>query len=75
MILHVQVNEDGTMNAEIPRSLWGKKVLISIDRAVASEPSDWKKISEILEEADALDFQRRSHDSILSDLKAFRETE
>ncbi|QTA85963.1 hypothetical protein [Desulfonema magnum] len=75
MILHAQVNEDGTLNAEIPKSLWGKRVLISIDRAVSSESSDWQKISEILEEADMLNFPRRSHDKILADLRAFRETE
>jgi hypothetical protein len=75
MMLHAQVNEDGTLTAEIPRSLRGKSVLISADRSVSSECPDWRKISEILQEADCLDFPRRSHDKILADLRAFRETE
>lgn len=75
MMLHAQANEDGTLSAEIPRPLWGKGAVISADRAVSSECPDWRKISEILEEADRLDFPRRSHDEILADLRAFRETE
>ncbi len=75
MILHAQVNEDGILNARIPGSLWGKRVLISMETAPSSDLTDWEKISEILEEADTLDFPRRNHDRILADLRAFRGVE
>ena len=37
MILHAEINQDGTLNFSIPKFLWGKRVIISI-----TEESDSK---------------------------------
>jgi hypothetical protein len=42
---------------------------------IDSESSNWDQISEILAKADTLDFPRRTHEEILAELRAFRETE
>jgi hypothetical protein len=63
------------LNPSITKFFWGKKVIISIDEETEYETSNWDKISEVLEEADALDFPRKTHEEILRELRAFRETE
>jgi hypothetical protein len=73
MILNATVNQDGTLNAKIPKALWGQQVTISITSKIEST-SSWDNISEILKEADALNFPRKTHEEIISDLRAFRET-
>jgi hypothetical protein len=74
MILHAQVNKDGTLTTKLPKSLWGKRIVISVVSETEAE-SDWKDIEKTFEDADRLDFPRRSHKEILRDLKAFRESE
>ncbi len=37
MILHAQINQDGTLNASLPELFWGKKVVI-----VLSEEYDYE---------------------------------
>jgi hypothetical protein len=74
MILNATVNPDGTLNAMIPKFLWGKPVTISIFPQVKSQ-SSWESISDILKEADALDFPRQTHEEILNELRTFRETQ
>jgi hypothetical protein len=74
MILHAEVNQDGTLSAMIPAFLWGKKVTVSITPSNESK-SSWEKISEIFKESDALDFTRKTHEEILSELRTVRETQ
>ncbi|EDN65966.1 hypothetical protein BGP_4471 [Beggiatoa sp. PS] len=74
MILNATINSDGTLNTIIPKFLWGKPVTISITPQTESH-SSWESISEIFQEADALDFPRKTHQEILSELRTFRETQ
>jgi hypothetical protein len=48
MILHVEVNQDGTLNLPIPQFLWGKKVIISITEESDSKLSNRENLSEPL---------------------------
>jgi len=75
MILQAEINKEGTLNVSIPQILWGKKVTVSINEEIESETSNWDKISAALEKVDALEFPHRTHDEILAELRAFRETE
>ncbi len=74
MILQAEVSKRGILTAKVPKSLWGKKVKVSI-KEPPSEKSNWEQISEIFDQADALDFPRRTHAEILKELRAFKETE
>ncbi len=74
MIFHAEVSKRGILTAKVPKSLWGKKVKVSI-KETEQEQSNWEKISKIFEEADTLDFPRRSHEDILKELRSFKETE
>ncbi|HLC15407.1 MAG TPA: hypothetical protein VJL89_04190 [Thermodesulfovibrionia bacterium] len=73
MILHTEVNEDGTLNTIIPKSLWGKRIVITVEKK--AEESDWEILENIFNEADKIDFPRRTHEEILRELNTFRETE
>jgi hypothetical protein len=75
MILQAEINKEGTLNPSIPKFFWGKKVTISINEEIESETSNWKEISAALEKVDALELPRRTHDEILAELRAFKETE
>jgi hypothetical protein len=74
MILNATVNPDGTLNAMIPKFLWGKQLTISITPQAESQHS-WESINDIFQEVDALDFPRKTHEEILTELRAFRETQ
>ncbi len=63
MILQAEITKKGTLNAKIPKSLWGKKVVVSIQEP---EQSNWDKISAALEKVDALDLPGRTHEEILA---------
>lgn len=54
MMLHAKVNEDGTLSANFPQRLWGKKVIISLTQEEEFETTNWDKISATLERVDAL---------------------
>ncbi|NJL59157.1 MAG: hypothetical protein HC887_05430 [Desulfobacteraceae bacterium] len=74
MILQAEITKKGTLNAKIPKSLWGKKVVVSIQETEAKQ-SNWDKISAALEKVDALDLPGRTYKEILVELRAFKETE
>ena len=74
MIFHTEVSKRGILTAKVPKSLWGKKVKVSI-KETEPEQSNWEKISAALEKVDALDLPGRTHDDILAELRAFKETE
>ncbi|MDM8560831.1 hypothetical protein [Candidatus Parabeggiatoa sp. HSG14] len=40
MILHAEINQDGSLNFPIPQFLWGKKVIISIKEESDSQLSN-----------------------------------
>ena len=48
------------------------KIIIEEDDTLP--PSQWERRSAILQEIDALDLPERTHEEILSELRAFRET-
>jgi hypothetical protein len=75
MMLHAKVNEDGTLSANIPEMLWGKKIVIFLTHEEELETTHWDNISELFKEADALDFPRKYHAEILRELRTFKETE
>jgi len=74
MILQAEVSKRGILTAKVPKSLWGKKVKVSI-KETKQEQSNWGKISAALKELDALNLPGRTHDEILAELRAFKETE
>ncbi|MEK8017431.1 MAG: hypothetical protein VSS75_011235 [Candidatus Parabeggiatoa sp.] len=39
MILHAQINQDGTLNATIPKLFWGKRVVIALSEEYDSVSS------------------------------------
>ncbi|MEZ4526747.1 MAG: hypothetical protein R2941_12575 [Desulfobacterales bacterium] len=83
MRVNAVVNKDGTLNTKFPKSLWGKKVTLSVtkeknlksDRKKSRSKSNWDEISAVFEKADQLDFPRKTHEQILRGLREFRETE
>ncbi len=79
MTLDAIVKEDGTLIAQAPKLLRGKRVKIIVRSTrrqyAAKKRSQWDDISAILNDARKLDIPRRSSDEILSELRAFRESE
>jgi len=45
MILHAEINQNGTLNFPIPQFLWGKKVIVSITEESGSKLSNRDNIS------------------------------
>jgi len=77
MIIQAEVSEDGLVKVSDPE-LRGKKILLAApDRKEMSSKgkTNCHEIWKIFQEADALDMPRRSHEEILRDLRAFRESE
>lgn len=76
MTLEAIVKEDGTLIAQVPRSLWGKKITIQIQEERPRKPArtQWDEIATILQEARTLDISRRTIDEILADVRDFRES-
>jgi hypothetical protein len=72
MRLEAVINEQGILTAQLPKSLWGKKVVVSVQVAPDS-PAE--TVLDIFAEADKLDFPRRTHTEILADLRALRASE
>jgi hypothetical protein len=51
MILHAQINKDGTLSTKLPKSLWGKKVIISVrQEVIESKELKEKNFDGLLEE-------------------------
>lgn len=71
MRLETIVNEQGILTAKLPESLYGKKVLISV-QAVSEKPVKSDTILDIFAEADRLGFPRRTHTEILEELRALK---
>ncbi len=72
MRLEAIVNEQGMLTAKFPKSLWGKKVLVSV-QAVPDKPAHGtNSVLDIFAEADKLAFPRRTHAEILEELRALR---
>ncbi|MEW6235028.1 MAG: hypothetical protein AB1656_06550 [Candidatus Omnitrophota bacterium] len=77
MIIQAEICEDGVVKVSDPE-LRGKKILLTApDRKETPTKgiTNWNEIWKIFQEADAIDFPRRSHEDILRDLRAFRESE
>ncbi|MCP4701345.1 MAG: hypothetical protein GY862_31495 [Gammaproteobacteria bacterium] len=75
MILHAEVNQKGILQAQLPNSFRGKKVVISIASEAEPATSNWAGIALALKNVDALPGSRRSHAEILNELRTLRETE
>ena len=80
MLMEAIVKDDGTLIAKVPKSLWGKKIHITIaesapEKQDAQTPSQWDLISSALQDARTLSLPRRTADDILSDLRDFRESQ
>lgn len=73
MILNGTVNQNGVLTAQVPESLRGKEVIISVLDQKHPQ-SNWKKISDALKEADSLDIPRKKHEVILAELKEMRQS-
>ena len=79
MVMEAIVKDDGTLIADIPKSLWGKKIHITIaesapEKREAQAPSQWDAISSALHDARKLSHPRRTADDILTELRNFRES-
>ncbi len=71
MKLEAIINEQGVLTTHFPKSLWGKKVLISVQQIHEKQPKI-ESILDVFAEADKLTFPRRSHEEILEELHALR---
>jgi len=69
MQLETVINEQGILTAKLPKSLWDKKVVVSV-QVVPEKQAE--TILDIFAEADKLDSPRRTHEEILEDLHALR---
>ncbi len=71
MKLEAIINEQGVLTIPFPKSLWGKKVLISVQQ-IHEKPVKTENILDVFAEADKLTFHRRSHEEILEELHILR---
>ena len=80
MVMEAMVKDDGTLIANIPESLWGKRVYITLAESILEKQekptqSQWDKISTVLHEARTISTSRRTADAILNELRDFRESQ
>lgn len=78
LTLNAEIKEDGTLLANIPQALWGKKVKITIHEKKIRQKypdtlSQWDALTKVFQEADRLDFPRRASEEILDEIHALRE--
>jgi len=73
MTLNTIIQEDGTLVAKLPKTFSGKHVRITIEDETPPS-SQWEQMSAILQEIDALHLPQRTHEDILNELRAFKET-
>jgi hypothetical protein len=79
LTLPAEIREDGTLIANIPQALWGKKVKITIrEKKIRQRYSDalsqWDALTKVFQETDGLDFPRRTSEEILDEIHALRES-
>jgi hypothetical protein len=74
MIIHAEVNQDGSLRASLPPQFRGKKVVLSVVNEETYATSNWQAISAALREVDKLPLQHRHIDDILADLRTMRES-
>ena len=75
MQIEADVSNDGVLTAKLPDRFRGKHVRISIHAEEEQAPAQWTALSVILDEIEAEDIPRRSHQEILKALREFRESE
>ncbi len=75
MMIETMVKDDGMLVVKMPDRYKGKTVRVSIKETDAAPSSQWEAISRILQEADQLNLPERTHEEILREIRAFRETE
>jgi hypothetical protein len=73
------VKDDGTLIADIPKALWGKKVYITVSESAPTGQktqalSQWDAVSTALREARAISPALREAGDILDELREFRES-
>ena len=73
MLLEAEVKEDGTLVADVPKHLRGKKFQIII-RSKQGSSSQWSAIAAVLKAADRLNIPRRNLNEILEGIHSFRES-
>lgn len=74
MILTATVTEQGILRILSPYLKPGDEVVIETSDAGIRNPDEgkWSDIMKVLEEIDALDFPRRTHEEIIHDLHELR---
>jgi len=75
MMIETMVKDDGMLVVKVPDRYKGKTVRVSIQETGVAPSSQWEAISRILQEADQLNLLERTHEEILREIRAFRETE
>ncbi|MEN9424692.1 MAG: hypothetical protein RL122_2075 [Pseudomonadota bacterium] len=74
MIVHAEVNQDGSLRASLPPQFRGRKVVLSVVHEENHAASNWLAISAALREIDKLPLPHRHIDDILADLRTMRES-
>lgn len=73
MIVHAEVNQDGSLRTVLPPQFRGKKVVLSVVNEESYAASNWHAIASALKDVDKLPMQNRHIKDILADLRAQRE--
>jgi len=74
MQIEADVSKDGVLTAKLPDRYRGKHVRISVEDDESSR-TQWAALSEILDEIETQEIQRRGHQDILKSLREFCESE
>lgn len=74
MIVHAEVNQDGSLRTVLPPQFRGKRVALSVVNVENYAASNWQAIATALKEVDNLPMQNRHIKDILADLRAQRES-
>jgi len=80
MRLQTQINEQGILTVPVPQSLRGKQVTILITPTPllyedTSAVTAWQRTRQILRQTNELELPRKSHEEIITELRAWRESE
>jgi len=79
MRLQTQINEQGILTVPVPQSLRGKQVTILITPTPLYEDTSavtaWQRTRQILRQTNELELPRKSHEEIITELRALRESE
>lgn len=74
MTIEADVGRNGVLTAKVPDRYKGKRVRISIREVEGQVPSQWARISKVLDDLEMLDIPRRSERELLEELQSFRES-